>query len=553
MCYSDKQVVADLTVLLQSYDIRHVVACPGSRNAPIVHNMDAAGFRLISVTDERSAGFVALGMTLALRAPVAVCVTSGTALLATLPAAAEAYYRHLPLLVISADRPAYRLGQWEGQTLPQVNALQPYARCFNLEDSGETHRQRHNRLLINQALTSLEEHPGPVHVNVQIEEPLFNFTRTALPDVGRIRCYPAEVVKHVPDELVRMLSDARLPLLVMGQYEEGTLPSVTQLYEQDQLLVLPDVISGQMGSRGRTLVETLLAKDKTWPLGEVRPDVVLHMGGNAVDKHLRLYLRRQKELKVVRIDVEEYADSFDHLSVVLRQHPAVVLEQLAKVLPPNHNVQTARQRLETLLTGLEDYEPATLSDIGVMHHVCRALGQHHWNIHLANSSTIRNATWFLRPDVHRIFANRGTNGIEGSLSTAIGHALATDEPVLLIIGDLSFFYDFNALSIPAFPSNLHIILCNNGGGQIFSRLPGLQESPAFDTYISAANENSAEGIASAFDIMYRRVDNLETLDEAIHATLYPASSQATLLEVCTRDANNRSEWDALLQSIPRNR
>lgn len=549
MKYSDKKVVANLTVLLQSYNISHVVVCPGSRNAPIVHNLNVAGFHLISVTDERSAGFVALGMILGHRIPVALCVTSGSALLATLPSVSEAYYRKLPLLIISADRPAYRLNQLEGQTLPQINALQPYAQCFNLIDNTDSHQQHYNNLRINQALTILGEQRFPVHINVQIEEPLFNFSQSVLPKANRIRSYLPETSNRVPDEIVRLFSQARLPLLVMGQYEEGTMPAVTQLHERDQMLVLADVISGQTGSRQRALLERMLAGCPEWPFGEVQPDIVLHVGGNAVDKHLRLFLRRHEEVKVVRVTMDDYADSFDHLGAVLRLHPSEVLEQLSQVLRPNASVQSVRRQLEAPLAIIQDHVPERLSDIGVMRNVSLALRQYPWVIHLANSTTIRNAAWFLRPEVHEIHANRGTNGIEGSLSTAIGHALATDVPVLLMIGDLSFFYDLNALTISSLPSNLRIILCNNRGGQIFNCLPGLRQSPAFDSYISAANRHDAEGIAAAFNMVYRRVDRLETLDETIQSTLYPTEPRPTLLEIFTQSDDNRKEWEALTQSI----
>ena len=160
---------------------------------------------------------------------------------------------------------------------------------------------------------------------------------------------------------------------------------------------------------------------------------------------------------------------------------------------------------------MEEYVPQYMSDLGVMRRVAAELHAQPWIIHLANSSAIRNAACYLRPSAHhRIFANRGTNGIEGSLSTAIGHALRTDQPVLLLIGDLSFFYDLSALALPSLPRRLRIVLFNNGGGQIFSRLPGLEQSPALPAYISAQSHHTASGIATAFGLRYA---------QAIHSPL----------------------------------
>ena len=297
--YSDKPVIGRLTALLQTYEVQEIVACPGSRNAPIVHNLHEAGFRLTSVTDERSAGFVALGIALALQRPVAVCVTSGSALLALLPAVAEAYYRCLPLLVISADRPASRLGQWEGQTLPQVDALQPYAPCFNVADDEAADSESHHTRLLNEALTRLTQQRLPVHVNVQINEPLFRFTTEQLPTVRRIRTLPVRVQPEGIAEYLRPIAEARLPLLVVGQMDEELPAAIHSIRTNCQLLVLPEIISAAGDSRGTNVLEMLLEQKGQWPLAQ-QPDVVIHMGGHSVGKQLRLFLRRQKKLQVVR-------------------------------------------------------------------------------------------------------------------------------------------------------------------------------------------------------------------------------------------------------------
>ena len=163
--YCNKANANQLTALLIAHGIRDIVVCPGSRNGVLAHNFHAAPLlNAHPVTDERSAGFVALGLALATGKPAAVCVTSGSALLATLPAVSEAYFRHIPLIVISADRPPQWIGQMDGQTLPQQHALQPYADTYNIiEPQNETERWGNNRL-INEALCRCREPEGrPVH------------------------------------------------------------------------------------------------------------------------------------------------------------------------------------------------------------------------------------------------------------------------------------------------------------------------------------------------------------------------------------------------------
>ena len=186
--FCDKHHVNQLTSLLHQHQICACVVCPGSRNAILIHNFKQAGFQLYPVTDERSAAFVALGICLQRQSPVAICVTSGSALLNTLPAVAEASYRHLPLLVISADRPTEWIGQLDGQTLPQEGALTPYTETFHLSAAEDATANWHNQLLINRALLRVRQNGGqPVHINIPIREPLFSFQTAELPVTWPIR------------------------------------------------------------------------------------------------------------------------------------------------------------------------------------------------------------------------------------------------------------------------------------------------------------------------------------------------------------------------------
>lgn len=549
MPFSEKNSIHQLTFLMQDYGIRHVVACPGSRNAPILHNLQEAGFLLHPVTDERSAGFVALGLRLAEQAsgagPVAVCVTSGSALLATLPAVAEAYYRRSPLLIVSADRPLHRLGQLEGQMLPQEGALEPYARTYNLtEEKTDADTLANNRLL-NEALSRLCAGPwGPVHINLRIEEPLFRFTRASLQPVRHISYAENPPVPGMSAETLRMISEARLPALVFGQWEAGELPEVTVLRQCNKMLVLPEVISGQDGSEMTAVFDLLLGR-KSCPANLPVPDVVLHVGGNAVGKQIKLYLRRQKNLHVIRMDsTGEFIDTFDHLARVEKCDIREALPALAASLPVNPEVEAAHRRLNAAVRSIADYHPRTFSDFGVMQALAKHLADTPSILHTANSTSIRHAALLFSAGLHRIFANRGVNGIEGSLSTAVGHAMGSDEPVYVMIGDLSLFYDINALGISPLPPTLRIVLFNNHGGQIFHRLPGLEQSPALTQYIAGAHPHCARDIARGFGLRYFSAKRYDELQEGLAAMTTPPETEspaAMLLEVFTRPTDNEEE------------
>ena len=224
--YSNKESVNILTSLLVAYGIRHAVVCPGSRNSPIVHNFhECPDIACYPVTDERSAGFYALGMSLELDEPVVVCVTSGTALLNLAPAVAEAWYQHVPLVVVSADRPPQWIDQLDGQTLPQPDALGRFVgKSVSLPDVSDLESHWYCNRLICEALMEAESRGGhPVHINVPLAEPLFVYDVEALPSEDRI-VQRSGTVDAYDVESCGLREDfwqAARPMIVIGQNRES--------------------------------------------------------------------------------------------------------------------------------------------------------------------------------------------------------------------------------------------------------------------------------------------------------------------------------------------
>lgn len=544
--YCDKPNVNQLTALLCLHDIRHVVVCPGSRNAVLSHNFhECPKLACHPVTDERSAAFAALGLCLSTRRPAAVCVTSGSALLNTLPAVAEAAARGLPLLVISADRPAQWLGQLDGQTLPQNGALLPYAPSFQLpEPKGEEEERWCNRL-VNEALLRLTgAMPGPVHVNVPVSEPLYSFSTPELPRERVVREVRSLLQARLPDDLLERFRRSSLPLLVTGQRLPERSPSAKQLDDENRLLALPELIANRSGAWRSSLLEALL------PSLELHPDIVVHSGGNLVGKQLKLLLRKEPGCAVVRIEEGNgLPDTFSRLETVVRSEENFVLSQLVSALPPNPRVATLKQRLSAVKQRLSAYVPACFSDIGVMQLTARRFAPEHTTLHLGNSSVVRNAGFFFDGGACAIHCNRGLNGIEGSLSTAVGSSLPDPRLTLVLIGDLSFFYDQNALWNQALNPRLRILLFNNGGGQIFYQLPGTSQMPALREYVAAAHHTTARGIAESNGLSYLSANGYAETEKALDLLLAPKAGHPALLEVFTRPEDNLRERTALLAFI----
>lgn len=532
--YCDTTQVNQLTALLVAYNIRNAVVCPGSRNATIVHNLyeihRQGKVSIHPVTDERSAAFVALGMSLATQEPTIVCVTSGTALLNCVPAVAEAYYRHLPLLVISADRPLPWIGQYDGQTLQQTGALEPYCRTAQINPPRSEGDCWVNNLHINEALNSLYHgEGGPAHINVAIEEPMFSFNTVQLPNERVISVTCPTNSTPIPQNIVDIIANAKLPVLLIGQYERGDIrKEVADIVENKQMLVLPEIISDVPGNHLMNAFDYLSTQADA-----LEPDLVVQIGGNFVHKSFKSLLRNTS-CCVIRIDEEQgLIDTFCHLQYKIQSAVQPALAQLSMKLPRRHEgVAKAEHRLADTAKILEDgllADDKHLTMNCVIRHLYMKMQTLacDYTLHLANSSSVRIAGNYFKSGVQPILCNRGVNGIEGSLSAAVGYAMKMWGLSIVIIGDLSFFYDANALWNVSLPSNLRILLLNNNHGGIFDQLKGLEKSPARDKFIAAGQQTyTAAGIAQTFHIGYTGVQNFDDLRPALeHFTVPDGGSQ----------------------------
>ena len=490
--YSSKQNVNILTSLLVAHGIHHAVVCPGSRNAPIVHNLnECPDIQCYPVTDERSAGFYALGMTQALKEPVVVCVTSGTALLNLYPAVAEAYYQHRSLVVVSADRPQQWIDQLDGQTLPQPDALGCFVKkAVSLPEPHDEDTRWYCNRLINEAL--MVKH-GPVHINVPITEPLFDFSTPELPKERKIELLPADISNVTLSHVCRMFMQAKRPMLIAGQ-------PMNPLMDEAVVQIGDDV--------------------------DYIPDFVLYTGGSIVSKRLKHFLRKAKETWVVNSE-GEVTDTFMNLTHVVQGDGDVVADMVRSNLEetPHPFVQKWEALLAQIRQQVVANEPP-YSSAAVVKYFEQKRGAN--IVHYANSMAIRLANTYSKTPV---YCNRGVNGIEGSLSTAAGFSCVTDEKVFCVIGDLSFFYDQNALWNQNLRGNLRILLLNNGKGGIFDMLPGLEKSPARDKYVAAEHHATAEGICQQNDIYYQQATTTEEMQRGIDLLLSADFSRPMVLEV----------------------
>ncbi len=511
--YSNKENVNILTALLVAHGVKHAVCCPGSRNSPIVHNFnECPDIECYPVTDERSAGFYALGMSQCLQQPVAVCVTSGTALLNLAPAVAEAYYQHIPLVVISADRPQAWIDQLDGQTLPQPDALGRFVKkAVSLPEPYDTESRWYCNRLVNEALIVRNV---PVHINVPISEPLFDFSVEQLPMERKIELRPADISNTTLTHVCRMFMQAKRPMLIEGQPMNPHLDEAVYLVGDTEDYV---------------------------------PDFVLYTGGSIVSKRLKHFLRKAKKTWSVN-ETGEVNDTFMNLTHVIQGDAKVVADMIRFNLEqqPHPFVEKWQRLLDDVQQMAESYEPAYSQMAAVKYFEAKALHFSHITFHYANSTAIRLANIYAR---HYVYCNRGVNGIEGSLSTAAGFSCITDETVFCVIGDLSFFYDQNALWNQNLRGNLRILLLNNGKGGIFNLLKGLEKSPARDQFVAGEHHTSAEGICQQNNITYLKAENMEQMQQGIDTLLYIESERPVLLEIFTDSAEDERVFRDYYQKL----
>lgn len=561
--YSNKENINLLTSLLVAKGITDAVVCPGSRNAPIVHNLnEAEQITCHPVTDERSAGFYAVGLAQATGRPVVVCVTSGSALLNVAPAVAEAFYQHVPLIVVSADRPQQWIGQLDGQTLPQQGAFGPMVRrSVQLPEPHDEEERWLCGRLINEALhLATCKGCAPVHINVPVTEPLFLFDEEKLSETTPFKAHTLPTTFNV--DTFKAFAQAKRPMVVLGQLPDGAVATDTLCSLSQRCVVLAEPLSSPSYNitHGDEAVRVLTSADGDKVVApdstdRFAPDAIVYIGGTVVSKAVRRFLRQAKAPTwVVTPNVLEVSDPLMSLTDIvecpMEETNALLLTLVAATnLSAEH--EAFRSRWQRLLdrcgAHAESYEPP-FSQMATVRYFESQLEDLYEDLHVhyANSSAVRLANIYA---AHRVWCNRGVNGIEGSLSTAAGFSLGTTDKVVCVIGDLSFFYDQNALWNGRLRGNLRIILLNNHEGGIFSTLPGLDGSPAAHDMVAAAHNTEARGICTQNDIGYLKATNMDEMQVGVVTLLTQQADRPMVLEVFTDAAEDAKAMREYFESL----
>lgn len=535
--FSVKKNVLQTVALLKEYGVRHIVVSPGSRNAPLMQTFSQdSSFECHVIVDERNAAFYALGIIQCIRKPVVICCTSGTALLNYAPAVAEAYYQQLPLIVVSADRSAEWIGQMDGQTLPQAGIFGIMVKkSVNLPEINEDKDIWFCNRLLNEALIAcIADASGPVQINVPISEPLFDYSQKKLPEVRRINF--TEIQKSVE---ITSFADRwnQLPkrMIIVGQLPKSLkiIEILEQLAQQDDCIVLTEHLSNCSSPLFITNFDALLYAIADDEKLSYTPDLVITLGGHIVSKRVKQFLRANKPKNHWHLSQSgEVVDLFQSLTDLVETDSGKFLNDLYyttsadKEKPYSELWKNASARIK------EPSDDIPFSDIQAIGNFLKLLPKKA-ALHLANSSTVRNAQLYALDKSVEVYCNRGTNGIESSLPSAVGFASVYEGVTYLIIGDLSFFYGLNSLWNIEHIKNLRILLINNGGGGIFHLLPELNKAPSLKQYVAATHRTEAEKWAQAAGLHYLSATNKEELGKNLKDFVDETIIGSMVLEVTT--------------------
>ncbi len=539
---STKKHIHQLSALLLKKGITDIVISPGSRNAPMIHTFHGiTGFNCRNVVDERSAAYFALGLSLAKQKPVVLVCTSGTATLNYAPAIAEAFYQNIPLIVLTADRPDYWIDQLESQCIRQEGIYRNFVKKEVNLPLGESEKElwfaaRQIGECLNLAVSGT---PAPVHINIPLEEPLHQLIDAELHEVKNIAIAFAKP-KISETELpgfVEVVGQSKKIMVLAGQLNPNPAleKALVTFVAKTGAVVLHEYLSNLCGEQFIGSIDALMAAILEENSTDYNPDLVITFGGQFVSKSLKQFLRKSKPAEHWHLSLSaEHFDTYQSLTKVVQTEANDFFESLAgQEKQGNSDFLKLWKSKENRVNQLRD-EFVTIcefSDLKAFELIGKNIPENSV-VHLGNSSPVRYALIHNRVKQTEYYSNRGTAGIDGCLSTAVGFANESEKINTVIVGDLSFFYDSNALWNKYIGENMRIIVIHNGGGNIFSMIKGPGETPAFREHFFTENTHKAEGLAKAFGLEYFSAINENELTQALTEFYFP-DQKAAVLEVFT--------------------
>lgn len=574
MTYPKIPLAQTVVQLCKAKHIKHIIISPGSRSAPLTIGFTHDDFfKCYSIVDERCAAFFALGIAQQTKVPTALVCTSGSALLNYYPAIAEAFYSDIPLVVLSADRPKHLIGIGDGQTINQKNVFENHILYSanlkldlkdeknvpvyeelpimkNLESKLERFLglqkdiQEHNEQEINTAIHISKFKKGPVHINVPFDEPLYETVEkvSVSPKPVALNIKANEIDEHTLGECYEYWTAASKKMILVGVNYPNAIDRqwLEELAKDDSVIVFTETTSNLYHKSFFPSIDQIIA-----PLTEdgqkaLQPDILVTFGGLIVSKKIKALLRKFKPREHWHIDEKKANDTFFALTKHIETTPQLFFESfLPRIMhykKSDYKSIWKKVKQHRLKKHGQYLNKIPFSDFTVFDAILREIPDN-TILQVGNSSAIRYTQLFNINKTLEVYCNRGTSGIDGSTSTAMGCAVASNKQTTFITGDLSFFYDSNALWNNYVPNNFRIIIVNNQGGGIFRILPGHKNTENFDMYFETTHQLSAEHLCKMYNFEYSSASDKKTLENALNG-FFEISLKPKVLEVFTPKNSN---------------
>jgi len=546
MLHSNKILAQQVVSICNLKGIESVVVSPGSRNAPLIIELNAYNnIKKYSLVDERSAAFFALGIAKKTKKPVALICSSGSALLNYYPAIAEAYYSEIPLVIISADRPKELIDIGDGQTIRQENVFENHIQSSaNLSEKNPSV----NNNLLKKAFASIEQFNTPIHINVPFSEPLYETTQEVIIDAKQFikEKNKETLLSEIPldvDTLQKyadVWNQSSKKMIVLGVHspDEMLQTQLDHLAKDPSVIILTENTSNVTNSRFIQSIDTILFPFSKDDFKEYQPEILITFGGLVVSKKIKQLLRENPPKEHWHIDKNRGLNTYLCLTHHFKVSIGLFFSQfffLTKIKESWYQKQWLNLKKNRRTRHNEFIKTVPFSDFKVFQ-ILKAFIPKEIHIQFSNSSTIRYSQLFLWLKGNKIGCNRGTSGIDGSTSTAIGIAAASQQQTLFVTGDLSFFYDSNALWNKYIPTSFRIIVINNGGGGIFRFIPGPKTTNTLN-FFETPHNLKAKHLCEMHQIAYQMATNTEELEIRLK-DFFTENKQPKLLEIFTPKEKN---------------
>ena len=541
MIYPKIPLAQSIIEICLAKGITTIIISPGSRNAPLtIGFVGNPAFDCYSIADERVAAFFGMGIAQQTKKPVVLVCTSGSALLNYYPAIAEAFYSQIPLIVISADRPQSKIDIGDGQTIRQENVFEKHS-LYNANLFEEASAENDHK--ISEAIHIASTHKGPVHINAPFEEPLYETVPELSVSVNPVAFAKVTQTITIEDvaEFAALWNNSGKKMILVGVNDPDSISERTiEVFAKDEsVVVLTETTSNLHDPTFINNIDTIITPFTPEDYAYFCPEILVTFGGMVVSKRIKAFLRKYKPKHHWHIDNWRAYDTFGALTKHFEVDPNTFFDLfLPLTTPVTSKYFTDLDAVKTLRKLKSDRYLAKIpfTDFKVFEKVIASLPKKS-QLQISNSSAIRYAQLIdIDPSIE-VYCNRGTSGIDGSTSTAIGAAVANSQPTVFITGDIGFLYDSNALWNAYTPKNFKIILLNNGGGGIFRILPGHEETPVFNTFFETSHCLTAEHLAKMYGFEYSTASDELSLAMSL-AALYAQNEKPCILEVFTPTFEN---------------